>query len=54
MISIWGDSKVQSELDGAVRNKQIYTNIAKKMKELGHDRVWQQCKTKIKKPKKRL
>ena len=48
LINIWGDSKVQQELDGAVRNKAIYTTIAKKMKEVGHDRDWQQCKTKVK------
>ena len=48
LISIWGDSKIQQELDGAVRNKAIYTTIAKKMQENGHDRDWQQCKTKIK------
>ena len=37
LISIWGDSKIQEELDGAVRNKAIHTTIAKKMQENGHD-----------------
>ena len=45
LINIWGDSKVQQELDGAVRNKAIYTTIAKKMKEVGYDCDWQQCKS---------
>lgn len=48
LISIWGDDKVQRELDGAVRNKQIYTSISRKMMKLGYERDWQQCKTKVK------
>ena len=54
LLAVWGESNIQHELDGAVRNKVVYVNISKKMKELGHDRDWQQCKTKIKKPKKKL
>ena len=42
LISIWGDSKIQEELDGEVRNKAIYTTIAKKMQENGHDRSQRQ------------
>ena len=49
LIAIWGEGNVQEELDGAARNKVVFVNIAKKMKEQGHDRDWQQCRTKIKK-----
>ena len=52
LIAIWGEGNVQEELDGAVRNKVVYVNIAKKMKEQGYDRDWQQCRTKIKNLKK--
>ena len=36
-MSIWGDSKIQQELDGLVRNKAIHTAMAKKIQENGHD-----------------
>ena len=48
LLTIWGEGKVQEELDGAVRNKVVYVGIAKKMRELGYERDWQQCKVKIK------
>ena len=48
LLAIWGEDKVQEELDGAVRNKVVYVGIAKKMQELGYERDWQQCKVKIK------
>ena len=38
LISIWGEDKVQEELDGAIRNKVIFVTHAKKMKDLGYDR----------------
>ena len=48
LLTIWGEGKVQEELDGAVRNKVVYVGIAKKMRELRYERDWQQCKMKIK------
>ena len=48
LISVWGDSKIQSELDGAVRNKSIYQTISKKLQEAGYSKDWKQCKDKIK------
>ena len=48
LLAIWGEDKVQEELDGAVRNKVVFLGIAKKMQELGYDRDWQQCKIKLK------
>ena len=52
LIAIWGESRVQEELDGAVRNQAIFSNIAKKMHEKGFDRDWLQCRHKIKNLKK--
>jgi hypothetical protein len=48
LISIWGEDKIQEELDGAVRNQAIFNSIAKKMEEKGYDRDWLQCRNKIK------
>ncbi len=33
LIEIWGESDIQDELDGAVRNKVIFTEIAKKFNQ---------------------
>jgi len=48
LISIWGDAKIQEQLDGATRNKTIFEDISKKMHESGYERDWQQCRAKIK------
>ena len=48
LIAIWGESSVQEELDGAVRNQAIYQRIAKKLHEQGYERDWKQCRAKIK------
>ena len=46
-IAIWGDSPIQEELDGAVRNKVIFQKIAKILQEQGIQ-DWVQCRAKIK------
>ena len=48
LISIWGESRIQEELDGVVRNKSIFQKIADKMREAEHNRDWKQCRQKIK------
>ena len=48
LVSLWGQANVQSELDIVVRNRTIYERIAREMRALGYDRMWQQCRTKIK------
>ena len=53
LIGLWGESDVQEELDGVVRNKVVYEEIAKKMRQLGYNRDWGQCRNKIKSLKKR-
>ena len=53
LLEIWGEENIQEELDGAVRNKTVFTKISEKMEEQGHERDWQQCKTKIKALKKK-
>ena len=50
LFGVWGQQNVQSELDGVTRNSTVFERFAKEMKELGFERTWQQCRTKIKKP----
>ena len=47
LISIWGDKKTQEELEGSIRNKNIYKKIVNEMEEQGYSRDWEQCKAKI-------
>lgn len=48
LLGIWGESSVQSQLDGVVRNKTIYLKIANDLKEMGFNHTWEQCRTKVK------
>ena len=48
LVGVWGQQNVQSELDGVTRNRTVFERIAKEMRELGFERTWQQCRTKIK------
>ena len=49
LISVWSDSTVQNQLDGAVKNKVVFDKLAKKLKENWNvERDWKQCKDKIK------
>ena len=46
IIKIWGEDKIQRELDGATRNKPIYMKIAREMAQLGHNRDWERVRLK--------
>ena len=48
LIAVWGQANVQSQLDSVVRNRTIYQHIAKELADLGLNKTWEQCKTKIK------
>ena len=48
LLSIWGGTRIQEELDRVVRNKFVYQKIAEKMNEAGHERDWKQCRQKVK------
>ena len=48
LIKVWGNDKVQEELDGATRNKVIFAKISEEMKKEGYNCDWQQCRGKIK------
>ena len=46
LIALWGETKVQEQLDAVARNKSIYEDIAEEMKKAGYDYTWKQCRTK--------
>ena len=48
LISLWGQADVQSQLDGVTRNRRIYEQIARDLDDLGWERTWEQCRTKMK------
>ena len=48
LIAIWGEEDIQTQLDGAARNKSIFETISKKLLEVGYSRDWKQCRCKIK------
>ena len=43
LLTIWGDIKIQEELDGAVCNKVVFERIAKKLQDQGYKHDWKQC-----------
>ena len=47
LISVWGDVKMQQNLDGSKKKKAIYENIAKLMTEKGYNGDGEQCKIKL-------
>ena len=51
LLAIWGDEKVQKELDEPKRKPLLYEKIAKKLQEHGYNRDAEQCKIKRKKIK---
>ena len=48
LISFWGEESIQSKLDKAHRNRDVFERIAHEMSDLGYEKSWQQCRTKIK------
>ncbi|NP_001378939.1 bifunctional phosphoribosylaminoimidazole carboxylase/phosphoribosylaminoimidazole succinocarboxamide synthetase isoform 3 [Homo sapiens] len=48
LIDIWSDKSIQRQLEGTVRNKRIFQQIAAKLQKFGIDRDWKQCRTKYK------
>ena len=51
LIEIWGDDRIQAQLEGAHRNRNVYLKIARQMSEAGYQRTLEQCRDKIKKLK---
>ena len=48
LISIWGKQSIQSKLEKAHRNHDVFERIVREMSDVGYEKSWQQCRTKIK------
>ncbi|KAH0616180.1 hypothetical protein JD844_027114 [Phrynosoma platyrhinos] len=48
LIRVWSDKSIQQQLEGTVRNKRIFEDVAASLQELGVDKDWKQCRTKYK------
>ena len=48
LISVWAEASIQQQLDGAVRNKAVYEEIAKHLLQAGVEKDWVQCRAKVK------
>ncbi|XP_075278043.1 uncharacterized protein LOC104334930 isoform X1 [Opisthocomus hoazin] len=48
LIRVWSDKNIQRQLEGTVRNKRIFEQVAAKLQKFGIDRDWKQCRTKYK------
>ena len=51
LIELWGDDRIQAQLEGCKRNKEVYKKIARGMVEAGHEKTAEQCREKAKKLK---
>ena len=51
LIELWGDDRIQIQLEGCKRNKEVYKKIAGGMVEAGHEKTAEQCRKKAKKQK---
>jgi hypothetical protein len=48
LITEWSEEKIQEELEGSTRNKDIFVKIAAGLKKQGYARDWKHCRDKIK------
>ena len=48
LLNLWGEDRVQRQLQGAVRNKGIFEGIQRALASLGYQRTWLQCRVKVK------
>ena len=44
LLRVWGSKQIQSQLDGVVRNKNIYERISNQLKKNDVSRNWKQCR----------
>ncbi|XP_067993837.1 bifunctional phosphoribosylaminoimidazole carboxylase/phosphoribosylaminoimidazole succinocarboxamide synthetase isoform X2 [Melanerpes formicivorus] len=48
LIRVWSDKNIQQQLEGTVRNKRIFEQVAARLQKFGVERDWKQCRTKYK------
>ena len=46
LLSVWREASVQKVLDGAVKNKAVFSKIAKLLQDAGFEKNWVQCRAK--------
>ena len=51
LVEIWGDDRIQAQLEGCKRNKEVYERIAREMAVAGYEKTAEQCREKAKKLK---
>ena len=42
LIEVWGQENIQKQLQECKRNQTVYEDVAKQMREAGHERTYQQ------------
>ena len=52
LIELWGEDKIQAQLEECKRNKEVFDAISRKMEEAGYQKSATQCRDKTKKLKK--
>ena len=52
LIELWGEDRIQAQLEGCKRYKQVYSAISEKMLVAGYQKSGTQCRDKAKKLKK--
>ncbi|KAJ8397541.1 hypothetical protein AAFF_G00438170 [Aldrovandia affinis] len=48
LVSIWAEEPVKRQLENATRNRDIFLHISQRLRQLGVERDWKQCRTKYK------
>ena len=48
LINIWGEQSIQSKLEKVHWNHDVFERIVHEISDIGYEKSWQQCRTKIK------
>ena len=51
LISIWSEDNIQAQLKECKRNHEVYTKILRDLSVAGYNRMYEQCREKLKKLK---
>lgn len=49
LIDLWGDEKIQEELQNCTRNRSVYERLSRQLEAVGYTRTMVQCREKMKK-----
>ncbi|KAI5623562.1 multifunctional protein ADE2, partial [Silurus asotus] len=48
LLNIWSEERIQQQLQGSTRNKDVFVQISRRLLQQGVERDWKQCRTKYK------